>query len=149
MHIHVQRMLAAGPSEADIQHWVEVALKHEQQDNIELTLRIVDEAESAALNYQYRDKDYATNVLSFTYDIPAEVEINLLGDLVICAPIVQREAAEQDKSEQAHWAHMIIHGLLHLLGFDHLNEQDADKMEAHEIAILAALKFPDPYETTD
>ncbi|HEB57503.1 MAG TPA: rRNA maturation RNase YbeY [Gammaproteobacteria bacterium] len=142
-------MLAAGPSEADIQHWVEVALKHEQQDNIELTLRIVDEAESAALNYQYRDKDYATNVLSFTYDIPAEVEINLLGDLVICAPIVQREAAEQDKSEQAHWAHMIIHGLLHLLGFDHLNEQDADKMEAHEIAILAALKFPDPYETTD
>ena len=149
MHIHVQRVLAAGPSEADIQHWVEVALKYEQQDNIELTLRIVNETESAALNHQYRDKDYATNVLSFTYDIPVEVEINLLGDLVICAPVVQREAAEQGKSEQAHWAHMIIHGLLHLLGFDHLDEQEADKMEAHEIAILAALKFPDPYETTD
>lgn len=147
-HIELQRVLIAGPAEADIQHWVEVALKYEQQENIELTLRIVDEAESAALNHQYRNKAYATNVLSFTYDIPVEVEIDLLGDLVICAPVVQREAAEQGKPEQAHWAHMIIHGLLHLLGFDHINDADAKIMEEHEISILAQLEFPNPYETS-
>ncbi|NOZ37887.1 MAG: rRNA maturation RNase YbeY [Gammaproteobacteria bacterium] len=149
VHIDVQRVLAAGPSAADIQHWVEVALKYEQQENIELTLRIVDETESAALNQQYRLKNYATNVLSFTYDIPAEVEMNLLGDLVICAPVVQREAVEQGKPEQAHWAHMVIHGLLHLLGFDHLNDADAKEMETHEILILAQLEFPNPYETDE
>lgn len=142
-------MLDAGPSDEDIQRWVEAALKHEKRENMELTLRIVDEAESAALNGQYRDKDYPTNVLSFNYDIPAEVEINLLGDLVICAPVVQREAAEQGKREQAHWAHMIIHGILHLLGFDHLDDEAAEKMEQHEMAILTELGFPDPYETTD
>ncbi len=147
--INVQRVLVAGPTEADIQRWVEIALKHERRGNIELTLRIVDETESATLNHQYRDKDYATNVLSFTYDIPAEVEINLLGDLVICAPVVQREAAEQGKPEQAHWAHMIIHGLLHLLGFDHRNDAEAKKMETHEISILAELEFPDPYEISE
>ncbi len=147
-HIELQRVPTAGPAEADIQHWVEVALKYEQQENIELTLRIVDEAESAALNHQYRNKAYATNVLSFTYDIPVEVEIDLLGDLVICAPVVQREAAEQGKPEQAHWAHMIIHGLLHLLGFDHINDADAKIMEEHEISILAQLEFPNPYETS-
>ncbi|VAX12492.1 Metal-dependent hydrolase YbeY, involved in rRNA and/or ribosome maturation and assembly [hydrothermal vent metagenome] len=149
MHIELQRVLAAGPTEADIQHWVEVALHHEQRENIELTLRIVDEAESMALNHQYRHKDYATNVLSFTYDIPAEVEIELLGDLVICAPVVQREAAEQGKSEQAHWAHMIVHGLLHLLGFDHLNDADAKEMEAHEISILMQLEFTNPYDISE
>ncbi len=148
VQINVQRVLDAGPNDANIQRWVEVTLKYEQQEDIELTLRIVDETESAALNHQYRDKDYATNVLSFTYDIPAEVEIELLGDLVICAPVVQREAAEQGKPEQAHWAHMIIHGLLHLLGFDHLKDEDAERMEQHEMAILAELGFPDPYETT-
>lgn len=144
-HVEVQRALDAGPSEADIQHWVEVALQHEKRDNTELTVRIVDEAESAALNSQYRGKDYPTNVLSFTYDIPAEVEMNLLGDLVICAPVVQREAREQGKAEQVHWAHMIIHGVLHLLGFEHLNDSDAQNMEQHEIAILAELGFPNPY----
>lgn len=144
-HVEVQRALDAGPAEADIQRWVEAALQHEQRDNTELTVRIVDEAESAALNSQYRGKDYPTNVLSFTYDIPAEVEMNLLGDLVICAPVVQHEAGQQGKAEQAHWAHMIIHGVLHLLGFDHLNDSDAQNMERHEIAILAKLGFPDPY----
>ncbi len=144
-HVEVQRALDAGPAEADIQHWVEAALQHEQRDNTELTVRIVDEAESAALNSQYRGKDYPTNVLSFTYDIPAEVEMNLLGDLVICAPVVQREAGQQGKAEQAHWAHMVIHGVLHLLGFDHLNDTDTQNMEQHEIAILAELGFPNPY----
>ena len=145
VHVDVQRVLDSGPSEADIQHWVEAALQYEKQDNIDMTLRIVDESESAALNSQYRGKDDATNVLSFTYDIPAEVEMNLLGDLVICAPVVQREADEQGKTEQAHWAHMIIHGMLHLLGYDHLNDQDAQNMEQHEIVILAELGFSNPY----
>jgi len=145
VHVELQRALDAGPAEADIQHWAEVALQHEQRDNTELTVRIVDEAESAALNSQYRGKDYPTNVLSFTYDIPAEVEMNLLGDLVICAPVVQREAQEQEKAEQAHWAHMIVHGVLHLLGFDHLNDTEAQNMEQHEIAILAELGFSNPY----
>ncbi len=145
VHVDVQRVLDTGPAEAEFQHWVEAALQYEKRDNIDVTLRIVDESESAALNSQYRDKDYATNVLSFTYDIPAEVEMNLLGDLVICAPVVQREAEEQGKTEQAHWAHMIIHGMLHLLGYDHLNDQDAQNMEQHEIAILAELGFSNPY----
>ncbi len=145
VHIELQRTLDTGPAEADIQCWVEAALHHEQRDNTELTVRIVDEAESEALNSRYRDKDYPTNVLSFAYDIPDEVEMNLLGDLVICAPVVQREAQEQGKTEQAHWAHMIVHGVLHLLGFDHLNDSDAQDMERHEIAILAELGFPDPY----
>ncbi len=149
MHVDVQRVLDVGPSDADIQGWVEAALRHEKRNEAELTLRIVDEAESAALNGQYRNKHYPTNVLSFSYDIPAEVEMNLLGDLVICAPVVQGEAAEQGKQEQAHWAHMIIHGILHLLGFDHLDDEAAKKMEEHEIAILAELTFPNPYETTD
>ncbi|VAX11734.1 Metal-dependent hydrolase YbeY, involved in rRNA and/or ribosome maturation and assembly [hydrothermal vent metagenome] len=145
VHIDVQRALDAGPDQNHIQHWVESVLKHEQQGDGELSLRIVDETEGSALNKQYRDKDYATNVLSFTCDLPAEVDINLLGDLVICAPVVQREAEEQGKTEQAHWAHMIIHGMLHLLGYDHLNDADAKKMEAHEIAILAGLGFSNPY----
>ncbi len=145
VHVELQRALDAGPADADIQHWAEAVLRHEQRDNMELTVRIVDEAESAALNSQYRAKDYPTNVLSFTYDIPAEVEMNLLGDLVICAPVVRREAREQGKTEQVHWAHMIVHGVLHLLGFDHLNDSDAQNMEKHEIAILAELGFPDPY----
>jgi len=138
-------MLDSGPADTDIQAWVEAALQHEKRDNTELTVRIVDEAESAALNSQYRGKDHATNVLSFSYDIPAEVEMNLLGDLVICAPVVQREAKEQGKTEQAHWAHMITHGVLHLLGFDHLDDAQAQRMEQREISILAELKFPNPY----
>jgi len=145
VHVELQRTLDTGPAEADIQRWVEAALHHEQRNNTELTVRIVDEAESEALNSRYRGKDYPTNVLSFAYDIPAEVEMNLLGDLVICAPVVQREAQEQGKTEQAHWAHMIVHGVLHLLGFDHLNDSDEQDMERHEIAILAELGFPDPY----
>ncbi len=144
-HVEVQRVLDGGPSEADIQHWVEAVLRHEKKDDVELTLRIVDETESAALNHQYRGKDHATNVLSFNYDIPAEVEMNLLGDLVVCAPVVQREAKAQGKTEQAHWAHMLVHGLLHLLGYDHLNDRDAQNMEQREIEILAELGFSNPY----
>lgn len=145
VHVDVQRALDAGPAVDDIQRWVEAVLKHEQQDNTELSVRIVDEAESAALNYQYRGKDSPTNVLSFGCKLPDELELNLLGDLVICAPVVKREADEQGKTEQTHWAHMIIHGVLHLLGFDHLTATDAQDMEQREIEILAQLGCANPY----
>jgi probable rRNA maturation factor len=106
----------------------------------EVTLRIVGPAESRALNRRYRKKDKPTNVLSFPYDDPG-----LLGDIVICAAVVNREAREQGKRREAHWAHMVVHGVLHLLGFDHIRPADAKVMERRERAILARLSFPDPY----
>ena len=106
----------------------------------ELTIRIVDEPESRALNRDYRGKDKPTNVLSFGGEGGA-----VLGDLVICAPVVAREAVEQDKRLRAHWAHMVVHGCLHLQGYDHEAEAEAEKMEAREIRILKSLGFPDPY----
>lgn len=110
----------------------------------ELCIRIVDKAESAALNARYRGKSGPTNVLSFPCD--AEVpESKPLGDLVICAPVVAAEAAEQGKSPEAHWTHLVVHGVLHLLGFDHIGDHDAEIMEAEERAILSRLGYPDPY----
>ncbi|MCW9024718.1 MAG: rRNA maturation RNase YbeY [Gammaproteobacteria bacterium] len=129
-----------------MQTWVNAVIEHEQQDECELTVRIVDEEESAALNEQYRDKQGPTNVLSFPFECPPEVELNLLGDLVICAPVVEREAQEQQKTVTAHWAHMLVHGCLHLLGHDHLTETEAEGMEQREIAILNELGFSNPYE---
>ena len=108
-------------------------------------IRLVDEAESRQLNRDYRGKDRPTNVLSFPFEAPPEVLTPLLGDLVICAPVVVREAREQGKPADAHWAHMLVHGVLHLLGYDHLEPAEADEMEALERDILAGLGFPDPY----
>ena len=110
----------------------------------QITLRIVDEPESRALNRDYRGIDRPTNVLSFSYDPPPGSDA-LIGDLVICAPVVAREAAEQGKLPAAHWAHMVVHGTLHLLGYDHQNEDEAREMESLETKILAELGFPDPY----
>jgi probable rRNA maturation factor len=132
------------PSEGDFRHWVTAALPRDQ-DPVELVIRLVDEAESRQLNRDYRAQDKATNVLSFAFDAPAEVALPLLGDLVICVSLVQREAAEQGKDLSAHWAHMVVHGVLHLLGYDHLNQNDAQKMETLERDILGDLGFPDPY----
>ena len=109
---------------------------------------IVDEEESAALNSRYRGKRGPTNVLSFGTEPPAAAidgELLPLGDLVICAAVVQREAREQGKPARAHWAHMVVHGVLHLKGFDHEKARDAEVMEAREREVLAALGFPDPY----
>lgn len=106
---------------------------------LELTIRIVDEAESRALNHRYRGKDKPTNVLSF------HGEADVLGDLVICAPVVAREAVEQDKTARAHWAHMVVHGCLHLQGYDHEAALDAARMEARETRILKTLGFDNPY----
>jgi len=134
------------PSPLQIKLWVESALQDTNKNTEqELTVRIVDEEESQSLNKQYRNMDKPTNVLSFPFEAPAQIELNLLGDLVICAPIVSNEATEQTKSEISHWAHMVVHGTLHLQGHDHIDDDEADAMEALEIEILTTLGFPNPY----
>ena len=112
----------------------------------EISLLIVDETEGAELNRQWRGKDGPTNVLSFPSDLPAELNLPLLGDLIICAPVVEKEAMAQKKSLDAHWAHMVVHGTLHLLGYDHVVDAEAQEMEALETRILKQLGYPDPYQ---
>lgn len=131
------------PDESQLEHWAAAALRGRQE--AELTLRLVDEAESRQLNARYRGKDAATNVLSFPAELPSDMDLPLLGDIVICAPLVGREADEQNKPVNAHWAHLVIHGILHLLGHDHQEEAEAEKMEAIETELLFSLGFPDPY----
>jgi len=136
------------PDEDSIKRWASAAIRDER-DNSELNLRIVDEQESADFNQQYRGKTGATNVLSFPFDAVAPEPLPILGDLVVCAPVVNREANEQQKTSEAHWAHIIVHGVLHLLGYDHIDDSDAAQMEALETSILLELNFPAPYESTD
>lgn len=144
--LDVQYEVDAGPEEDDIRCWIETVLAMEARpSNSELTVRIVDEAEMAELNARYRHKSGPTNILSFPFDPPPGVQLNLLGDLVIAAPVVQREAREQGKTESAHWAHMIVHGTLHLLGYDHQEPAEAEDMEAREIRILQELGYANPY----
>jgi probable rRNA maturation factor len=136
---------ANAPSQAQFHLWCEMGLRQRTADS-ELTIRLVDEAEGRELNNTWRHKDYATNVLSFPADVPDEMlDIPLLGDLVICVPVVAREAAEQGKTLDAHWAHLVIHGCLHLLGYDHIDDEEAEEMEALEQTLLAELGYPDPY----
>jgi len=116
-------------------------------DDAELTIRIVDEREGAHLNTTFRNKAGATNVLSFPFESPPEVALRLLGDVVICAPVVKREAKAQSKGLQSHWAHMVVHGVLHLLGYDHADSGDAQQMETMETRVLASLGFDNPYES--
>ncbi|MFS1291243.1 rRNA maturation RNase YbeY [Pseudomonas piscis] len=133
------------PSDQQFRQWCELALRQRTADS-ELTIRLVDEAEGRELNHTWRHKDYATNVLSFPAEVPDELlDIPLLGDLVICIPVVEREAAEQGKALEAHWAHLVIHGCLHLLGYDHIDDDEAEEMEALERTLLAELDHPDPY----
>jgi probable rRNA maturation factor len=132
------------PSEEDFMTWVRAALI-EPADAVELVIRIVDEAESRRLNRDFRGRDQSTNVLSFPSDLPPEVASPLLGDLVICAPVVIREAQQQGKTELAHWAHMVVHGVLHLQGYDHQTDEEAERMEGLERTLLQRLHFPDPY----
>jgi probable rRNA maturation factor len=134
------------PPVAVLESWISAALKSQELDEAEVSVYIVDEAESQELNSQYRGKDKPTNVLSFPADIPEEVGIPLLGDLVVCAPVVEREAQEQGKTLEAHWAHMLVHGSLHLLGYDHIEDDEADVMEALETEIITGLGFPAPYQ---
>ena len=132
------------PTAEQIEQWATAAVQP-QSDEVEMTVRIVDEVESHALNLNYRGKDRPTNVLSFPFECPDEVELPLLGDLVICRQVVEREAQEQDKPVMAHWAHMVVHGSLHLLGYDHIEDDEAEEMESLETQIMTGLGFADPY----
>ncbi len=133
------------PTLANCQAWVDTVLAHLEHPETELTIRLVDEDESQELNRTYRHKDKPTNVLSFPMELPDYIEEPLLGDLVICAPIVAQEAEEQGKPCLDHWAHMIIHGTLHLLGYDHIEDDDAEVMESLEIHLLSQLGIANPY----
>ncbi|KKZ53022.1 rRNA maturation RNase YbeY [Haemophilus haemolyticus] len=132
------------PTEEQIVQWATAAVQPEG-DEVEMTVRIVDEAESHELNLTYRGKDRPTNVLSFPFECPDEVELPLLGDLVICRQVVEREAVEQEKPLMAHWAHMVVHGSLHLLGYDHVEDNEAEEMESLETQIMQGLGFDEPY----
>ncbi len=134
------------PTKKLFKRWARAAM--EAGLDASITLRIVDEAEGRALNSDYRGKDYATNVLSFAFNdgepMPGMGDV-VMGDLVLCAPVIAREALEQGKTLEAHWAHLVVHGVLHLQGYDHLDEVEAEAMEALETAILQGLDYPDPY----
>jgi len=132
------------PDQEQIQRWVDAALEGFNQGT-EIVVRIVDEQESAELNEQYRHKKGPTNILSFPVEVPEGIELNLLGDLVICAPILEKEALEQHKALTDHWAHIIVHGVLHLLGYDHIDDDEAELMESKEITILNKLNIKNPY----
>lgn len=146
MELEVQYVSVLGglPSMQQLERWATAALedRHSRQ---ELNVRIVDAEESQLLNKDYRGKDKPTNVLSFPFEAPPGVNANILGDLVICAPVVRREAEDQGKTELSHWAHMVVHGMLHLQGYDHENDKDAEEMESREVSIMKQLGFDDPY----
>jgi len=142
------------PSQAQCETWVKLALQPDLTQPTELTIRIVSAAESQALNRDYRDKDKPTNVLSFEFEQPpglAELgeHFPYLGDLAICAEVVAKEALEQGKSLEAHWAHMVVHGTLHLQGYDHIDANEAVEMEALEVGIMHALGYANPYEISE
>ncbi len=134
------------PAADAVRRWVRTALDSANGTG-SLAVRVVDEAESAALNRRWRGKHGPTNVLSFPAVPVPGIEVAELGDIVVCAPVVASEAAQQGKPPEAHWAHMVVHGVLHLLGHQHDDENDAVRMESLETGILARLGFPDPYET--
>jgi len=133
------------PNNDQFQQWVEAAL-HNVPEDCELSIRLVDVEESAELNSTYRGKTGPTNVLSFPFDSPVPMEPRLLGDLVICTPIVEKEAAEQGKNLHHHWAHLVVHGCLHLLGYDHIEDDEAEIMEELEQKILQTLNIDNPYQ---
>ena len=136
------------PAENKLMVWAEKALL--QDEDSQVTLRIVEVDESQALNKEFRGKDKPTNVLSFPMDMPEEfvqaLDLKLLGDLVVCADIVAQESEQQNKTTDAHWAHMLTHGMLHLQGYDHINDDDAEEMEALEVKILKQSGFENPYQ---
>ena len=146
VHVGYAVPRAGIPSAASFCLWVEAALRGaKRRKATELSIRIVGADEGRALNRDYRGKDYATNVLSFEAELSPGLKLPLIGDMVICAPVVAREAAEQGKRTRDHWAHLTVHGTLHLLGHDHIVEAEAEAMEALETRILAGLGMADPY----
>jgi probable rRNA maturation factor len=150
--IQIASEFAPLPTEAQLTHWATRVLEQQNRPGT-LTLRIVDEGEITELNHQYRGKHKPTNVLSFPMEAPSDEELALLGesdtflgDIIICAPIVASEANAQHKTYEAHFAHMVVHGTLHLLGYDHVTEALANVMEPLEIEILSSMQFTNPYE---
>lgn len=123
-----------------------VLAHYPQGERLEITVRVVENAESQTLNDTYRGKDNPTNVLSFPFEQPPGLNLPLLGDLVVCQSVVKQEAAQQKKPIDAHWAHMLVHGTLHLLGYDHINDEEAEEMERLEVQILNSLGIDDPYQ---
>ncbi|WP_251978430.1 rRNA maturation RNase YbeY [Salinicola avicenniae] len=152
MSIEIDRQIAVPaeaeaelPTQAALESWVAAVLVAEGDDRHELTIRFVEPEESQQLNRDYRGKDKPTNVLSFPFEAPPGLALPLLGDLVICHAVVAREAAEQGKTLHAHYAHLVIHGCLHLLGHDHIDDEEAEQMEALERTLLAPFGIADPY----
>lgn len=133
------------PTVEQFELWVRTALGQTMPE-AELTIRLVEAEESQTLNRDYRGKDKPTNVLSFPFEVPEGIELPLLGDLIICAQVVEQEANEQGKTLDAHWAHMVIHGCLHLLGYDHIEDEEAEEMESLETELILGLGYPDPYQ---
>ena len=157
MNVTIELMNASSDSDLpalkDFQHWTEATILALQQfdeinvpDSPELSIRVIDENESADLNLNYRQKSGPTNILSFPFSGIQGTDISLLGDIAICAPLVRQEAVQQDKTLEAHWAHLTVHGVLHLNGFDHEEVLAAKEMETLETDILKTLGFPDPYQ---
>jgi len=146
LEIEIQRATTSTttPTDEQFHKWVEAALSG-RKDEATLAIRIVDGEEGQQINQQYRDKDYATNVLSFPANLPEGIADAQLGDLLICAPLVANEAKEQGKPETDHWAHLTVHGVLHLLVYDHENAVEAIEMETLEIQILERMGIPNPY----
>jgi len=154
LYLDLQQMVVSDkiPARETIELWIKTALSEATDqrhkvldDEYELTLRIVDKDEIQTLNKTYRHKDKPTNVLSFPFEAPAQVQLPLLGDLVICHDVVLEEAHQQQKTIAHHWAHMVIHGVLHLIGYDHMDDSEAQSMENLEIQILDKLGIADPY----
>ena len=149
LEIQREKVSRGVPDDEQFKRWADAALA-DKVGRCRLTIRVVDEVEARQFNREYRDKDYATNVLSFPADLPEglpeDIRYSELGDLLICAPVVAREASQQKRLEADHWAHLTIHGVLHLLGHDHEQPEDAEVMEALEIEILAKLGISDPYQ---
>ena len=133
------------PAQEQFQYWVDAILTN-STENSEIVIRIVDEPEMIQFNEQYRNKKGSTNILSFPFDMPVGIKSDLLGDLLVCAPIVEKEALLQNKALEHHWSHMIIHGVLHLLGYDHIDNDEAEEMEALEINILQTVNIENPYQ---
>ena len=145
LDIQIATEISDYPSEQQFQQWMDTVLT-DQDRNSEIVIRLVDAAESAELNQQYRHKPGPTNILSFPFEAPEGFEMDLLGDLVICAPKIVDEAKQQNKRLNDHWAHITIHGILHLLGYDHIKDHEAEEMEALEIKFLNMLKIANPYQ---
>jgi len=149
-HIDIQRVddMSYSPNDEIIKQWISHTLQANQIDQGELCIRIVDEKESRELNNRYRQKDYPTNILSFPINHPDEITLEkaLLGDCVICPSVLEKEVKENNYPIDEHWAHIIIHGILHLLGYDHIDDHDAELMENKEIVLMKQLGYDNPYE---